>query len=330
MSAESRYIEQLFSDNGLVELRAQNSASGHWVTGIFSDQDRFRWAAKSIADTHNLYSTLNRPYALEPSESLRPASGGLGISDAEIEVHTRLPFDLDPIRLTGVSSSNDELQAAIELGKVVRRYFGEWPSPLMGSSGNGVHLQYRCLLPNNDETREQLSVIYTALKLRFSNDLVGFDAKVRNPSRIFRLYGTINRKGEATEVRPHRRTSCVLPSRWDSVSRGQVARLADMLRPKVEALPKRSTTRVSGDLRSLDIVGLFQTNGLYKRELGAGKHAVCCPWAHEHSTRDNPMSSDSVIFTQTGSGYPNFYCSHDHCSGRGLFECVSQLGGPLL
>jgi len=59
-----------------------------------------------------------------------------------------------------------------------------------------------------------LRAIYSGLHAEYSDDSVEFDRSVRNPSRIFRLYGTINRKGLNTPDRPNRRAACWIPSPW--------------------------------------------------------------------------------------------------------------------
>ena len=102
-----------------------------------------------------------------------------------------------------------------------------WPLPLHAKSGNGYHAVYRCRLPNNPETREMLGNIYRGLHLEFGDDVVGFDRSVRNPGRIFRLYGSINRKGPSTPDRPHRKSTVWIPPRWQQVKPKQIADLAE-------------------------------------------------------------------------------------------------------
>jgi hypothetical protein len=78
-----------------------------------------------------------------------------------------------------------------------------WPYPIVANSGNGFHLFYRVDLPSEDGGLDK-KILY-ALHERFSQPgSVRIDTAVSNPSRITRLYGTLNRKGVATEAAPHR------------------------------------------------------------------------------------------------------------------------------
>lgn len=130
-------------------------------------------------------------------------------TDADIVGYRWLPLDFDPIRTKGVSSSSEELLRAHEAARAVHVALSAegWPEPVYASSGNGAHLLYR--LPEGwagpkDGARVQAMI--AALIARFKGDCEGvdLDPKVFNPSRIWKLYGTVARKGDATEARPHR------------------------------------------------------------------------------------------------------------------------------
>jgi len=180
------------------------------------------------------------------------------------------------------------------------------------------------------ETKEALRALYHGLHSEFSADDVEFDRTVRNPGRIFRLYGTVNRKGSDTPERPHRRSTCWIPPEWRQVTQRQVAQLASYYarqQPSRKPTPESSSSPINGrgDYRTLDVVAWFQAHGLYKRPLPPGKHAVTCPWADEHSTPDHPEGTDSVIWEGDG-GWPTFHCSHAHCEGRGIREVMQILG----
>lgn len=60
-------------------------------------------------------------------------------------------------------------------------------------------------MPNNEPSKELVKGVLEAISLRFSNGSVLVDTGNFNASRIWRVYGTLNRKGEASEDRPHRR-----------------------------------------------------------------------------------------------------------------------------
>jgi hypothetical protein len=207
-----------------------------------------------------------------------------------------------------------------------------WPMPLHALSGNGYHAQYRCRLPNNAETAEILRTIYTGLRAEYSDDEVEFDRSVKNPGRIFRLYGTVNRKGPNTPERPHRRAQCWIPSPWRQVDRHLVERLANRYARRAESRPKsrleapqsgfRATGR--GDYRTLDIVALMDAHGLYRRALGNGAHAVWCPWREGHSTPHG--ATGAVVFENGPDTWPGFHCHHGSCNGRTIADVIAELG----
>jgi len=84
--------------------------------------------------------------------------------------------------------------------------------------------------------------IYEWLHLIYNDAQVEFDRSVKNPGRIFRLYGTVNRKGESTEDRPHRMSKCHIPDEWRQVTAQIVERTANAVEKAIQAKrPKKQT-----------------------------------------------------------------------------------------
>jgi hypothetical protein len=158
---------------------------------------------------------------------------------------------------------------------------------------------------------------------------VTFDRTVRNPAQIWRLYGTVNRKGTATVERPHRRAEITLPAgAWQIVPVDVLKRTLNDLEPAVvPRRPASGSPRVCtggrGDYSTLDAVAWFQAHGAYRRSLADDKHAVACPWIDEHSTTG---FSDTVIWQRGDGGWPTFHCSHAHCEGRGMNDVMACWG----
>jgi hypothetical protein len=63
-------------------------------------------------------------------------------SDADVLRHSRLLLDFDPIRPSGISSTDDERVSAIMRAREVRDYLREegWPDMILADSGNGAHV----------------------------------------------------------------------------------------------------------------------------------------------------------------------------------------------
>jgi len=84
-----------------------------------------------------------------------------------------------------------------------------WDSPVLADSGNGAHLLYRVELPADDGGHVQQ--ILTELGKRFNDARVVVDHTVYDPARVWKVSGTLARKGDHAPVvgRPHR-MACVL------------------------------------------------------------------------------------------------------------------------
>jgi hypothetical protein len=60
----------------------------------------------------------------------------------------------------------------------------------------------------------------------------------------------------------------------------------------------------------LPVISAFKEAGLYKRDIGSGKHDVTCPWVDEHT---DALDSGTAYFEPSGD-YPSggFKCQHSH------------------
>ena len=232
-------------------------------------------------------------------------------NDAEITTYNWLLVDLDPVRETGVSSSADELAAAIGLGRRVFVFLKQngFSDPVIGMSGNGVHLLYRVALHANDENETLVKRVLQALSLIFSDEKVQVDTANFNPSRICKLYGTLAQKGTGTETRPHRMSYIkYVPPKVEVTGRAQLQGVADML-PKEEK-PQRYNSYAP---KRFDIIGWMHEHGLKYTEKQSGDYTKYvldeCPFNSQH------RAPDSMI-TVGGSGAIGFKCLHNSCQGK--------------
>ena len=322
------YLNRLFADNGLVELRHQ--VGRRWQSGLFDNPDRLLETARRLFGAGNLFTSLN---PIRP----RSVSNRLGsdpITNDDVLRYSRIFFDFDPVRPPDTASTDDELchaLAAADEAEHVLTACG-FPAPARAISGNGAHLLYRTALPNTDDIRELLRDAYSGLKRDFDTDLVKFDPAVRNPGRIGPLYGSIKRKGQATADRPHRQSQIWLPGPWKQVNLRTLEALAGFYRRQLPATtpttraPSTGPWRGAGDYRSLDVVAWFSAHQLYHQPAGLpGKHFVRCPWEVEHSDGFDAQLTDTVVWECDG-GWPTFHCSHAHCHERGIAEVMALYG----
>jgi len=333
------YVKTLFSDSELVELRVMNA---QYVTaGIYDNPDHLMNAVSYLKKTDQylgIYTTLNRP---DPQyftfkNQLNPKTRS--VKDQDITHIRRIPFDFDPVRDKDTNANAHQVSLALQSSSLLSQWLTQrgWPKPLTAMSGNGAHLQYRCALESTPALAQAMTKIYQSLAKMFESDLVHFDQKVCNPSRIFRLYDTINRKSPHTETTPQRQAICHLPQPFLPVTEAQLLDLADYLdltEPTVLHLPhapqlrqKGDWTNQKGDYRTLDIVSMLTDMGLYKRSMGQGKHAVYCPWGTDHSTTQKKATTDTIIWEKSGDAWPQFHCSHNSCQSRNIVSLIQQVG----
>ncbi len=156
-----------------------------------------------VIDSRLIGRAFNR---LKPSD--------LTTSDINTLAYRWLPIDLDPVRPSGISSSDTELKEALELREIVSEWVIsklKFPKPIKAMSGNGGHLLFRLPdMPANKATQDFVKNILEGLAGRFDTDRVKIDTSVHNPARIWKLYGTTARKGDQVpqgynrEARPFR------------------------------------------------------------------------------------------------------------------------------
>jgi hypothetical protein len=195
----------------LLEVQAQGQRIPTTMSGYFDDlQLLANSAIKYGGNAKGVYVTLNpvNPALLaRASNRLRTAGKNDPLtSDADITKRRWLPIDLDPVRPSGISSTDQEHSLAVERAFQIREELRRagWPDPIVGNSGNGAHCLYRVELPTSDG--DLVKRCLHALARRFDDDQVKIDQAVFNPARLWKLYGTVSRKGDSVPERAHRLT----------------------------------------------------------------------------------------------------------------------------
>lgn len=132
------------------------------------------------------------------------AEAGSLTTDQDIVSRRWILIDVDPVRVSSISASDQEKGYAEDVSLAVYQHLKEqgWAKPIVVDSGNGWHLYYRVELPVDDGGL--VKSLLHALAARFDNDHAKIDTTVFNPSRISKLPGTKSRKGDDVSDRPHR------------------------------------------------------------------------------------------------------------------------------
>jgi len=230
--------------------------------------------------------------------------------DSDILCRRWLPVDIDPVRPSGVSSSESEHTAAIEKAARVAAYLADlgWPEPVLADSGNGAHLLYRIDCPNDAVSRDLVRGVLETLHILFSDESSTIDTSVFNAARIWKLYGTTSRKGDNIAARPHRKAAILsVPHMIDIVSADQLSALAGMF-PDEAKTPEPKSRESKG---AIDLGTWLDTYSIgYRQKPYAGGSVFVldqCPFSSDHK--------DGAYAIQFPSGAIFAGCHHASCGG---------------
>jgi hypothetical protein len=298
-------------------------------------QAALKWSEKAPA----VYFTPNPvlPDLLARAANRVKEFSRTGTKDAEIAKRRWFLVDFDPVRPAEISANDEEHDLALMAATQAAEYLESLalPRPLVGDSGNGGHVMLPVDLANDADATLLHQAFLSHLAERFNTERVQVDRTSFNAARVWKLYGTLARKGDAIPGRPHRLARILAepdkraadtdllrrlfpPEPPPERASGAPARLNDHTAPK----PPTSETR--GDYAFLDVVRWFQAHGAYGRPLSSGKHAVDCPWIGEHTTQNRAEHSDTAVWEADGNGlWPQFKCQHAHCTNRGIRDVLA-------
>lgn len=314
----------LIAHGQIVEVRAitdDGIASGYFDS--VEDLVEKVGAADVLPSVQGIYITLNpvNPALLSRRANrikMRLGKKDATTSDADIVRRRWLPVDVDPVRPSGVSSTGKEHAAAIAKAERIAEYLTGmgWPAPVLADSGNGAHLLYRVDLPNDDESRDLVKRCLDVLASVFNDTSAQVDVANFNAARIWKLYGTMSRKGDSTADRPHRRAAIIeAPEDPEIVEQTLLVRLAGVLPdPPVAPAPARLAGKAGNpparaplDLRrwlSDHHIGV-QTEKPYQG--GTLFLFEQCPFSGAHK--------DGAYAIQFANGAIHAGCHHESCGG---------------
>lgn len=244
-----RTLQIMMEPGGVTELRALNATlrsdrrSGT-ISGYFDAPEKLADALAGITSATGVYfvmNPVNPALTARAANRVRHAGKGDTTSDTHVTRRRWLLVDLDPVRVSGISSTDAEHDLALQRAEQVRAHLRDagWPEPILADSGNGYHLLYRIDHPAEDGGIVQSCL--AALACRFDDRAVKLDVSVCNPARITKLYGTVACKGDATADRPHRLSKLVeVPEKLSIVPESYLLALAAQMPGQQTALPALS------------------------------------------------------------------------------------------
>lgn len=269
------------------------------------------------------------------------------IRNGDTSMWTMFPIDVDPVKGDDAedkdSATQSEVMLALQKAGEIRDWFASNGIVLLEAmSGNGAHLLIPIKPePATDENRSLVKRMGNLLNSHFisDNNLFSVDKKVYNSGRVWKLYGTVTRKGPGTERRPHRTSR---------IKRGDVVEytLADLERvigtlgdlnppaqPKQKGSVSYSNQPSNGKMRfcgnSLPEWEAYITNNFTGVNLTEWIYVVGDNGNYHASRVDCIFHSGHVAdacFTYGDNGKPGYMCQHNGCSDMKL-ENVYQLYG---
>jgi hypothetical protein len=318
-TTEEMIMESLLllkQEGDVTEQRILNTTNGT-ISGYFDDNERLaEITAKYDGKVPAIYFTLNpvKPDLLSRAANRIVKRAKHTTSDADIECRRWFPVDFDPVRPAGISSTEEEHEAALAMAKDVQQFLTKkgWSEPIFADSGNGAHLLYSIDLLNDDESRILVKTALEALDFHFSDEMVNVDTSTFNASRIWKLYGTMACKGDYTEQRPHRLSHILkCPKEMGKVSAEQLQALAAMypvIPDKVKSTSKKSNTEAGFNLKEFIVQHELDVAYTGPWQKGATKYVLAtCPWNESHTNQ-------SAYIIQFANGGIAAGCHHNSCS----------------
>ncbi len=336
----TRYLRAMHPDPGTVfEVRLLDVPAGsnrytQTASGYFNDIDL---AARAIVEWDGkggkgVYVTLNPclPGLLARATNRIRFCGKNDPTTKNHEIlrRTHILVDIDSIKVTGVSATQEELDrtlpVACDVEEALRQRF-DFPAPLRGISGNGHFLHYSIDLPNDAESDALVKRFLEALPVIVSTTdasgkpLATIDPTMHNAARITRIAGTLNRKGDSTTDRPHRRCELFEVDPADDYQVGIVS--VDKIREVAALAPTPSPAQTPyrpGTNGTFEVETYLREHNVGIRSTdpyeGGTKYILeRCVWNQEHTDK-------SAFVIRLADGRIVAGCQHQSCIGKGWHD----------
>ena len=343
-----RTLQAFHSDGDVFEIRL---ICGKWnASGYFSDADTAIKALQNFktdyqsnikkAKKAQIYFTINSVdracYSRDQHDCFIENSPNT--ADKDIPEATDLLIDVDPVRISGISSTDAEKQSALEVIRKVTTYLKEHglQPRLKADSGNGYHVHY--VFTESPENTAIFEKVLEKLNCKFGNDTAHVDTTVFNPARICKLYGTFARKGSSTPERPHRPAQ-ILEVNSEKVN--DIAILKQVLDeletefPTTEHQTQKPNTTKHSPKHIIANQSAFENSCNYVSSLindgnltatkeaqqkdGCQYFYIVCPFDSSHVGKDT-----AVIVSPDGT--IAFHCFHDSCKGKKWYDVCQKIG----
>ncbi len=301
-----------WKENPLVEIRIGGRGEKMY-SGYFKDPDSIiEWVEKY--DACNIYFVVN---SINPQCEHLPQFNKIlervakTTNDGDIVSRDWVFIDIDPVRMSNINATDDEVKYVKVVARRVVRYLKSegLNDPIVAFSANGVHLYYRCDISNGKGTDNLVSNFIKALGMMFDDDRVKIDTSVANAARIAKLPGTMSGKGRSDDTeRPQRMCRFLsVPDSIDPTDTAYFEKVSSLVPEPVEPTRENDWGRQKFDLREF-----IQKHGIkVKQETRAagGTRFILdhCVFNPDHKAKD------AMIF-QYDDGTIAYKCFHASCA----------------
>ena len=344
-------LKKIFKPGDVFEIRALEAQTAiynrpHTVSGYF-DYDHIDMAVgtieKEIKFARGIYYT---PNPVEPALLARAANrfrdmGQRDPSTADKDIPRRrwLLIDCDAIRPSGISSSDAEHQAAADKAAEIRDGLASmgFSDPVEIDSGNGAQLMYAVDLPGGIDDTICKAILQSLQAV--NSPAVEIDETVFNASRIWRLPGSVNCKGDPIPDRPHRNARIIKFPEELKIVPIELLKKAAGIEDEKPFDPAEYQQGSSAKLSGINFAEIEPPQETEKFEIETWIRKFCpdaegpeqwqngrkwifpvCPFNPDHRNR-------SAIITEQASGAIGFTCHHNGCKDKD-WKALRELREP--
>jgi hypothetical protein len=310
-------LSTIFSPGDVFEVRCLDATTPAWrkehtEAGYFTFEnidnvigELNRISARGVYFTPN---PVHPDLLARSANRFQVAKRDASTTDADIICRRWLLIDCDPKRPSGISASENEHDAALLKAMEVAEDLTSkgWPKPIILDSGNGAQLMYRIDLPADDE-----GLVKACLKslAPLGDECVAIDQTVHNPARIWRLSGTLNRKGDEVGDRKYRMAKIFsMPETLEVVPTEKLQEIVSESRSDSEETVYITPENTQSLFRLNEWIARYCPEAEGPTDWKGGSKWVfpVCPFNEAHDNR-------SAVLTQQPSGAIGFKCHHNGC-----------------
>ena len=324
-----RAVKALFKAGDIVEVRAWNKSHT-----IFTGRYNYGNTLIEMLELFDGEGECDVYYVLNPvgdKHGTRPlTNGGLCTWEADVPWRRRFLLDFDPKRDNKIATNEqwgDAYNTAFRAMTWLKSY--GYKGIVMASSGNGCHLLVPCELPNDAASKELVRKVQRAVSAKFSTETVECEC-FPDANRLVRAYGSTNKKGDATDTMPHRRSMLAVMAEGVDENPKLIMERIIAENPVAEVTRNHKLGTGAGPF-SRDLLyarleawsdGWQNDNGdvfLFEETDRKDGFQVLCPGAlaegwpdgEQHDSCSDSLNDSTIVYVE--NGWPRFSCRHNHC-----------------